>query len=76
MIIKFTFSLFAIFFFIFSFGELVQHNISYVFRVAYTTYKPLYVMARDIFSRVCHGEQTACHLVYWATFPVTGDSRG
>ena len=69
MIIKFTFSLFAIFFFvtiwfIFSFGELVQHNISYVFRVAYTTYKPLYVMARDIFSGVFHGEQNACHSVY------------
>lgn len=69
MIIKFTFSLFAIFFswqiwFIFYFDELVQHNISYVFRVAYTTYKPLYVMARDIFSGVCHGEQSACHLVY------------
>ena len=35
------------------------------FCVAYTKCKPLNAMAQDIYSWICHGEQSGCHVVYY-----------
>ena len=36
------------------------------FCVAYTKYKPRNVMIQDVYSSwICHGEQSACHVVYY-----------
>ena len=33
--------------------------------VAYTNCKPRNVMIQDIYPWICHGEQSACHVVYY-----------
>ena len=37
----------------------------FYFCVAYTNCKPRNAMAEDIYSCICHGEQSGCHMVYY-----------
>ena len=37
--------------------------------MAYTKYKPRNVMIQDVYSSwICHGEQSACHVVYYRRY--------